>query len=270
VVERLNPQAGYAAGNLAVLSQAAARAWHGLDVLAAVRQARAQESGAAPAAGLDAGAWWRLAVLRSFATPLPFHDAARLPLAVMPPNRVRVLNAAQGLQVLVTRLFMTGLAGRHVAASSPQWLPAHTLRHDFNLLFVGAFAPRVLEAGREPRALRQALEDAWLHERVQRRWQHLALSLGEGSYRSAAGAGRRSRPRRPHLEPRGGPGGRRLGAGAPGPRRSRRSGDARTAAFSRWRAGQSPTCPSAILRRWACPSSCRTGRERPPPVRRAG
>ena len=27
--------------------------------------------------------------------------------------------------------------------------------------------------------LRQALEDAWLHERVQRRWQHFVLSLGE-------------------------------------------------------------------------------------------
>lgn len=268
VIERLNPQAGFAAGNLAVLSQAAARTWPGLDVLAAVRQARAQESGAAPAAGLDAGAWWRLAVLRSFATPLPFHDAARLPLAVMPPNRVRVLNAVQGLQVLVTRLFMTpGWAAR--CRQFAQWLPAHTLRHDF-LLFVGAFAPRVLEAGREPSALRQALEDAWLHERVQRRWQHLALSLGEGATEALLERGRRSRPRRTHLEPRGGPCGRRLGAGAPGPRRSRRSGDARTAAFSRWRAGQSPTCPSAILRRWACPSSCRTGRERPPPVRRAG
>ena len=179
VVERLNPQAGFAAGNLALLSQAAAHAWHGVDVLAAVRQARAQESGAAPAAGLDAGAWWRLAVLRSFATPLPFQEAARLPLAVMPPNRVRVLNAVQGLQVLITRLFLApGWAAR--CRQFAQLLPAHTLRHDF-LLFVGSFAPRVLEAGREPRALRHALEDAWLHERVQRRWQHLALSLGEGA-----------------------------------------------------------------------------------------
>jgi hypothetical protein len=179
VVNRLNPQAGFAAGNLALISQAAARAWQGVDVLAAVRQARAQETGAAPAAGLDAGAWWRLAVLRSFATPLPFQEAARLPLAVMPPNRVRVLNAVQGLQVLITRLFLApGWAAR--CRQFAQLLPAHTLRHDF-LLFVGSFAPRVLEAGREPRALRHALEDAWLHERVQRRWQHLALSLGEGA-----------------------------------------------------------------------------------------
>lgn len=179
VVERLNPQAGFAAGNLALISQAAARAWQGVDVQAAVRQARAPQTAAAPAAGLDAGAWWRLAVLRSFATPLPFHEAARLPLAVLPPNRVRVLNAVQGLQVLVTRLFMApGWSAR--CRQLAQWLPAHTLRHDF-LLFVGAFAPRVLEVGREPRALRQALEDAWLHERVQRRWLHLALSLGEAA-----------------------------------------------------------------------------------------
>ena len=59
-----------------------------------------------------------------------------------------------------------------------QLLPAHTLRHDFNL-FVGAMAPRVLEAGVEPAALRRALENAWLLDRVQRRWQHLVLSLGE-------------------------------------------------------------------------------------------
>lgn len=177
VVERLNPQAGYAAGNLAVMSQIAARAAQDMDVLGAVRQARAQEAGAPAAAGLEAGAWWRLAVLRSFATPLPFHEAARLPLAVLPPNRVRLLNAVQGLQTLVTRLFLApgwALRCRQLAAL----LPAHTLRHDFNL-FVGSMAPRVLEADSDPRALRLALEDAWLHDRVQRRWQHLVLSLGE-------------------------------------------------------------------------------------------
>jgi len=179
VVLRLNDRAGYAAGNLAVTSQIAARAGQDLDVMAAVRQARAQEAGAPAAAGLDTGAWWRLAVLRSFATPLPFHEVARLPLAVLPPNRVRLLNAVQGLQTLVTRLFLApGWAAR--CRQLATMLPAHTLRHDFNL-FVGAMAPRVLEAGSEPRTLRLALEDAWLHDRVQRRWQHLVLSLGESA-----------------------------------------------------------------------------------------
>lgn len=179
VVVRLNPQAAYAAGNLVMMSQAAATAREGVDVLEALRRAtRAQRAGET-LDGLDAAAWSRLAALRAFATPLPFHEAARLPLAVLPPNRVRLLNAAQGLQALVTRLFMTpGWAARTRALA--QLLPAHTLRHDFNL-FVGALAPRVLEAGAEAKARRHALEDAWLHERVQRRWQHFVLSLGQAA-----------------------------------------------------------------------------------------
>ena len=190
-LERLNPQAGFAAGNLATISQRAAQARAGFSVQQAVRQARAQEAGAALAGGLDAAAWWRLAVLQSFATPLPFAEAACLPLAVLPPNRVRLLNAAQGLQALVTMLFATpGWSTRCRALAG--LLPAHTLRLDFNL-FVGALAPRVLEADRESTALRLALEDAWLQERVQRRWQHFVLSLGEAAterlLESAAAAG---------------------------------------------------------------------------------
>ena len=179
VVERLNPQAGYAAGNLAVMSLEAARARAGVDVQQALRRARNAESTREPVQGLDAAAWWRLAALRAFATPLVFAEAARLPLTVLPPNRARLLNAAQGLQALVTRFFATpGWSARCRALA--QMLPQHTLRHDFNL-FVGAMAPRVLEAGHEPASLRRALEDAWLHERVQRRWQHLVLSLGEAA-----------------------------------------------------------------------------------------
>jgi hypothetical protein len=182
VVQRLNPQAGYAAGNLAVMSEAAAQARADVDVLEALRRATRAQACGEMVEGLDAAAWWRLAALRAFATPLPFHEAARLPLAVLPPNRVRLLNAAQGLQALVTRLFMApGWAARTRALA--QLLPAHTLRHDFNL-FVGALAPRVLEAGTDAPALRRALEDAWLLERVQRRWQHLVLSLGESATES--------------------------------------------------------------------------------------
>ncbi len=202
VVARLNPHAGYAAGNLAVMSLDATSAWDGLavqdcarlaqraaaaaaSVAAAAPSAGAAASAAAAAAeapgapGLGAAAWWRLAALRSFATPLPFAVAAGLPLAVLPPNRVRLLNAVQGLQALLTRSFAApGWSER--CRRFAQWLPEHTLRQDFNL-FVGAMAPRVLEAGPDPLALRVALEDAWLNERVQRRWQHFALSLGEAA-----------------------------------------------------------------------------------------
>jgi len=176
---RLNPQAGYAAGNLATVSYAAAQALASVDVREAVRQARRAEMSAAPVEGLDAAAWWRLATLAAFTTPLPFFEAACLPLALLPPNRVRVLNAVQGLQVLVTLQFATpGWSARARALGA--MLPAHTLRHDFNL-FISALAPRVLEAGNDPQTVRRALEDAWLNERVQRRWQHFALSLGEAA-----------------------------------------------------------------------------------------
>jgi hypothetical protein len=127
--------------------------------------------------GLDAAAWWRLAALGAMATPLPFAVAATVPLAVLPPNRVRLVNPVQALQALLTRSFLApGWADRCRAVA--ERLPAHTLRLDFNL-FVGAMAPRVLEAPPESRARREALEDAWLHERVQRRWTHFALALGE-------------------------------------------------------------------------------------------
>ncbi len=195
-VARLNTQAGYAVGNLAVLSQSAAQAWDGLSVQDCLRQAHRAAAAAAsqaathgavaeedrgadagPRHGLGAAGWWRMAALRSFATPLPFAVAAGLPMAVLPPNRVRLLNTVQGLQALLTRSFAApGWSER--CRRFAQWLPEHTLRQDFNL-FVGAMAPRVLEAGHDPLALRLALEDAWLNERVQRRWQHFALSLGE-------------------------------------------------------------------------------------------
>jgi hypothetical protein len=179
VIERLNVQAGYAAGNLAMLSQRAVRARDGVDVMEALRRASRAWMIEDDVHGLPAAAWQRLAVLRSFATPLPFHEAARLPLAVLPPNRVRVLNAPQGLQALLTLQFtQPGWAARTRTIAA--LLPAHSLRQDFNL-FVGALAARAIEAHTSKADVRQALEDAWLNERVQRRWTHLVLSLGEAA-----------------------------------------------------------------------------------------
>lgn len=191
-ISRLNPRAAYAAGNLVLLSRAAAQAWQGLDVGELVRRARVAEAAEAgdaseatadagasdePEATLDARAWWRLATLRSLATPLPAAEAARLPLAVLPPNRVRVLNTVQALQVLLTlRLAHADWCARIGTVAA--LLPEHGLRTDFNL-WVGALAPRLLEAQAHGRELAGALEDAWLGERVQRRWQYFVLSLGE-------------------------------------------------------------------------------------------
>jgi hypothetical protein len=208
VLERLNPTAGFVAGNVAQMSQAAALAWQGLTVMDLVRRARAQEqrvhtdtcSPDAPTQQVQvqvqgrvqgrmqgqsqaqpspdsAHFWWRLATLRAFATPLPFAEAARLPLALLPPNRVRLRNDVQALQALLSLNFMKpGWASR--CSGLGKHLPEHSLRQDFNL-FIGAMAPRVIEAGSDSAALRSALENAWCQERVQRRWTHLVLSLGE-------------------------------------------------------------------------------------------
>jgi hypothetical protein len=202
-IARLNPRAAFAAGNLVLLSRAAALAWQGLDVADLVRRARAAERAAGlaaatpgrealdpedakPGAGteaediaeaMDAAAWWRLATLRSLATPLRLSEAAALPMAVLPPNRTRVLNNVQGLQALLTlRLTGSDWCARMNAIGG--LLPEHTLRTDFNL-WVGAMVPRLLEAQAHGRDAQRALEDAWLAERAMRRWQHFALSLGE-------------------------------------------------------------------------------------------
>jgi hypothetical protein len=183
VVVRLHDAAGYAAGNLAVLSQRAATAKGALSAAGALRRAQAlQSDGAqAPAAvhGLSADEWTRLAVLMACVTPLPHAEAVRLPLRVMPPHRVRLMNEAQGLQALMTLQFATPGWSERLRALA-DLLPDPGLRTDFNL-FVGALAPRVLEAGptADARTTRLALEDAWADARVNRRWQHLALQLGE-------------------------------------------------------------------------------------------
>ena len=178
VVDRLNPLAGYAAGNLVVMSLAASQLRQGLSVTEAVRRARTAEVCGQAVHGHAACVWWRLATLGACGLELPFHEVARLPLAALPPNCARLLNGAQGLQALVTQLFTQrgwSIRAKAVAAL----LPEHTLRHDFHL-FLGAMAPRVLEAAIDasPAQLRRVLEDAWLNERVQRRWTHLVLSLG--------------------------------------------------------------------------------------------
>lgn len=211
-ITRLNPQAAYSAGNLLMLSRCAAQTCGDQGVAELVRRARAAEAeedslsavpgavtphrlaaspdaepdadaeapgerNARPGSALDAAAWWRLAALRSFATPLPLADAARLPLAALPPNRTRVLNAPQALQVLLTLRVAAADWSSHLREVAAL-LPAHSLRTDFNL-WVGALAPRRLEAQALGRNMQRSLEDAWLAERVQRRWQHFVLSLGE-------------------------------------------------------------------------------------------
>lgn len=179
-IDRVCDRGGYAAGNLAVMSALANRAKGALDWRAAL--ARAGQAAEAPDGrvdGLDAAAWQRVATLISFVTPLPHAQAAQLPLHVLPPNRLRVLNPVQGLQALLTREFARPDGTQRLRAFA-LLLTDERLRGEFHR-FVSALLPRRLEAGAQADgfALRHALEDAWFDARVNRCWQRFALQLDE-------------------------------------------------------------------------------------------
>ena len=176
-VVRLNQAAGYAAGNLARVCGRVAKALPGLtgpSALEAVRQATASADGLFRE--LSGAEWAPLAGLIQLATPLSHEDAAHLSLRALPPNRVRVLNPIQGLQVWLTlQMELDGWSQRlnRLAERLPE-----ASRLAFRV-FVGGFLPRVWQNGRPADAeeLKQRLEDAWGDERVLRRWQRFALQL---------------------------------------------------------------------------------------------
>ena len=180
---RLNTSAAYAAGNLAVTSRRVAQAWasagcRGDWAAAQAHAAALAERAAAPADGdLDADAWQRLVVLASFATPLPHAQAALLPLRVLPPNRVRVINPVQALQVMLTLQFsQAGYARRLLGLAA--LVPGAETRQAFQI-FMHTLLARRLAVGPQatPLELRQAMEDTWGDTLVQRRWQRLACRL---------------------------------------------------------------------------------------------
>ena len=189
-VDRVRNDAGYAAGNLAVMSTKAnhAKASHGFrDALRFVQQIeaprapRADGAAAAPMqgiAGLGAEQWARVAVLCSFVEPLPHEEACALPLLVLPPNRLRLFNPAQALQAFVSQQLLKPGWSRRVSRFEVL-LPGKALRRDFRSFFM-TLLPRVIEAGRAGEGLqpRWALEDAWRAAPVQQRWTRFARQLG--------------------------------------------------------------------------------------------
>ncbi len=178
-VDRVCNQAGYAAGNLAVMSTRANAAKSDLgcrDALNVVKQL--ETSGLDTLDGLNTLQWSRLAVLMSFATPMAHDEAACLPLLVLPPNRLRLLNAVQALQAIVTLAFTQVQAVPRLRELMAH-LPA-AARHDFQV-FVLTLQARRLAIGMQTAgaALRHALEDLWTDAAVNRRWQRFALLLSE-------------------------------------------------------------------------------------------
>lgn len=177
-IDRVRDDAGYAAGNLAVMSRRANRAKGHRGYAALADMAASCAAGPITRiGGLAEAEWRRLAVLASFVTPLSHEQAALIPLHVLPPNRLRLFNPIQALQALVTRQLATpGWSAR--LSRLEALLPTDTLRTDFNR-FLLALAPRVLAAAelQEPHQIRWALEDAWTLPLVQKRWARFALQL---------------------------------------------------------------------------------------------
>lgn len=177
-VDRVRNDAGYAAGNLAVMSTKANHAKGARGYREVQRIARRVQEESLPGLdGLTAEQWARVAVLCSFVEPLPHAEACAVPMLVLPPNRLRLFNPVQALQAFVSRqLLKPGWSQR--ASRFEDLLPGKALKRDFKSFFM-ALLPRVLEAGRpaEPHGARWAVEDAWRGELVQRRWVQFAAQL---------------------------------------------------------------------------------------------
>lgn len=184
-VDRVRDDAGYAAGNLVVMTHRANQAKGTRDHPALQAVALSCEQGPiTQMGGLEAPEWRRLAVLASFVTELPHEQAAAIPMLVLPPNRLKLFNPIQALQALVTRqLAKPGWSAR--LARLEALLPSDALRADFNR-FVLALAPRVLAAAEleRPEQIQWALEDAWTQPLVQKRWLRLASQLSADQARA--------------------------------------------------------------------------------------
>ena len=178
-IDRVRNDAGYAAGNLAVMSTKAnhAKAAHGLHeaMFFAEQVGSARLIGIS---GLNADQWRRVGILCSFVQPLPHEVASTLPLLVLPPNRLRLFNPVQALQAYVSQQLLAP-GWSHRVSRFEDMLPGKPLRRAFQAFF-HALLPRVLECetgrGGEHRT-RWAIEDAWRNALVQKRWSAFAAQL---------------------------------------------------------------------------------------------
>lgn len=187
-IDRVNNEAGYAAGNLAVMSARANRAksaydWR--DAAAFVRQIEAGKLGSID--GLNAREWARLATLMSYCTPLSHVEAANLPMLVLPPPRLRILNPVQSVQAGLTLCFaQTDRAPKLDALV--RIFPACV---QFEVRsFLTTLLARRIAAGPAATSvqLRAALEAAWCEPLIIRRWQRVALRMTPASCETVAAA----------------------------------------------------------------------------------
>ncbi|HWH83578.1 MAG TPA: hypothetical protein VNU71_15205 [Burkholderiaceae bacterium] len=186
-IDRVRNDAGYAAGNLAVMSVRAnhAKAALGSREAALIAAALDAEAAAGPRAsaapgprrdGLSAAEWSRVALLCSFVEPLSHAEASALPMHVLPPNRLRLFNPVQALQAFLSRQWLRPGWSRRIAGVEA--LLPEALRRDFRAFHL-TLAARVLAAGpaADEAQARWAVEDAWSAPRVQQRWARFAGRL---------------------------------------------------------------------------------------------
>lgn len=185
VFSRLCEDAGYAAGHLAHMGALADAVKSGLDLEEAHQTAQALAGTPARMDGLDHAEWARLAVLMSFVTPLPHAQAARLPMRVLPPNRLHLLNPVQGLQAVVTRLLAPRPDAQHAWDLLAQTLRTAAAGADRLAVLIEALHhARNRIAATAPHSapdLRWALEDAWADGPLTRAWTHWAEALDAAS-----------------------------------------------------------------------------------------
>ena len=165
---------GWVAGNLVLLDPAFAERWAAIDWDAARDAlARAEVDPETDADGLPLRHWRRIVALKSLATPLPHDEAARIPLRVLPPNRVRLVNPIQELQAVLTLQLSVpgwGQRARGIAESLPS-----ELRIEFNLFFNSLLAQALRQGhGDAKPEMRDALAAAWGDAVVLRRWGRFA------------------------------------------------------------------------------------------------
>ena len=169
-VVTIDPQRGWVAGNLVLLNPAIAERWTTIDwAMAKDCLARAEAEPEILVDGLPLRHWRRIVALKSLATPLPHAEAARIPLHVLPPNRIRLVNPIQELQAVLTlQLAVAGWGQR--ARGIAESLPV-ALRNEFNLFFNSLLAQALRQTQGPAKAeMRDALSSAWGDEVVMRRW----------------------------------------------------------------------------------------------------
>ncbi|MFL6699866.1 MAG: hypothetical protein ACJ8GJ_22070 [Vitreoscilla sp.] len=165
---------GWVAGNLVLLSPEIAERWLTIDwAMAKDALARAEGEPETLVDGLPLRHWRRVVALKSLATPLPHDEAARIPLHVLPPNRIRLVNPIQELQAVLTlQLAVAGWGQR--ARGLADSLPV-ALRNEFNLFFNSLLAQALRQGQGSAKAeMRDALATAWGDAVVMRRWLRLA------------------------------------------------------------------------------------------------